>query len=190
MDRSGSLVHPTGNHVRNDPDDGIGFPVDPDGLTEDSRIAAKTGLPKLAADDGDMVPAVYVLGFRKQTSQNGADPQQLKVGSRHQADDRLFGLIGTENSADVLPPVVIDDQSFEAVSIRGKIPHVQYGRAARIAYGHPVLRGPDPYESIGFGEWQRPQQCRVHRAKNHRVGADAESQNQDGDDLIPPRQAA
>ncbi len=40
----------------------------------------------------------------------------------------------------------------------------------------------DPHQLLGVGEGQRAQQERVHHAEDGNVGADAESENQNGDD--------
>jgi len=167
--------------LRENADDGDGLIIEIDGLAEDIFIARELLLPELIGKHGNERSAFLVLFGKKRAAECGSDAEGVEE------------IVGDHNGLNVLRIAVAGHVVFAAAP-EGLVAG-DFLEGLRVALeffeGANVVRGAgeaafaviacEPNELLRMGERKRTKKEGVDDGKDDDVGADAESENENGD---------
>ena len=141
-------------------------------VTDDVGPARKAGLPQLAADDDDRMPArSHIVGGREEPSAIGGEAEDVEEVAGDEIADRAIGAVADVQAGGEAGPRRHALEGSSAVAKRG---------VHRIGEDTAVLLPLHVDQPIAIGHWEPLQECGVDDAEDGGVGADAEAERQDG----------
>jgi len=168
--------------VGKDADDGVGGVAEGDGFADDIGVAVELALPEWVAEDDDRGTAgLGLLGGEDYAAHEGLDTE----GMEEVIHDIDLG-DGDGNAAAGELPVAGRGEGVVAGEVgEGYVLALELlngvggvGGAGGSALGN---FGGDADQAVRFGEWERAQQDGVDDGEDDDVGADAESEDENGD---------
>jgi hypothetical protein len=135
-------------------------------LANHLRVAAKTALPELVTQDYNLRATIYVFLGREGTTEHRRDAERRKkIGG----DDSSRHSLGLSAPDEINSIGVVGADLFKCLRMVTPFQKIS------------ACGGIDNYEPVGVTVRERPQQYRIHDAKDRSVHPDPQRQRQHGD---------
>ena len=160
---------------RENADDRVAATVERDGAADDGGIAAEMRLPELVAEQNDGSGSGLFFRWKKIAAENRVDANECEKIRRDSVAADIFGLGDTGK---IEADVVDDGHGGEGTALLAPIEKIGIGNGnvadLFVGFAHED-------ELRGVFERQRAEEDGVDDAEDGGIGADAESESEDGD---------